>query len=108
MSTSRMPSDVALLHADYAQLVTGRSLNALEPEEHERLSAHLRVCAPCLLALPLLAEVAAELGRTTRTVTPSRALWRAVVRCAGAASLPAHPAPGPGSASSFIDSGGSV
>jgi hypothetical protein len=108
MSTSRTPSDVAFLHTDYGQLVAGRSLNALEPEEDEQLAAHLRVCAPCRLALPLLEEVAAELGRTTQTIIPSPALWRAVVRCAGAASFPAQPAPGSGTASRFFGSGGSV
>ena len=72
MSTSRRPSDVAFSHADYELLVTGRSLNALEPEEDERLGPHLRVCAPCRLALALLEEVAAELGRATRTITPHR------------------------------------
>ena len=70
MPASRMPSDVAFSHADFERLVTGRSLNALEPEDDERLSSHLPVCTACQHSLALLEEVAAELGRIARTVTP--------------------------------------
>jgi hypothetical protein len=108
MSTSRVSRDVAFWHADYELLVTGRSLNALEPEEDERLFVHLRMCAPCRLALALFEEVAAELGRATRTITPSPILWRAVASSAGGASLPAQPSPDSGTASRFPGPGGSA
>ena len=97
MPASRMPSDVAFSHADYERLVTGRSLNALEPEDDERLSSHLPVCTACQYSLALLEEVTAELGRITRTVTPPPGLWEAVIRDAGTPpTLPGRPAP-PGS-----------
>ena len=107
MSTSRGSRAVAFSHADYELLVTGRSLNALEPEEDEQLSAHVRMCAPCRLALALFEEVAAELGRTTRTVTPAPTLRRAVVSCVGGASSP-QPAADSGTAPRFPGSAGSA
>ena len=97
MPASRMPSDVAFSHADFERLVTGRSLNALEPEDDERLSSCLPVCTACQHSLALLEEMAAELGKIARTVTPPPVLWEVVIRDVGTPpTFPGRPAP-PGS-----------
>ena len=97
MPASRMPSDAAFSHADFERLVTGRSLNALEPEDDERLSSCLPVCTACQHSLALLEEMAAELGKIARTVTPPPVLWEVVIRGVGTPpTFPGRPAP-PGS-----------
>ena len=97
MPTSQVPSDVAFSHADYERLVTGRSLNALEREDDERLSAHLTVCAVCQRSLALLQEVAAELGRSVRSLTPPAGLRKTVCWQAGRKPIPPGQPEPPGS-----------
>lgn len=81
-------------HACYDELVVGYALSALEPDDEQRLVAHLRGCAACARALAEHTETLAHLAYATDAETPPEGLLegiRAGVVASGRAG--AFPAP---------------
>lgn len=70
---------------EWAELVVGRALDALEPGDDARLEAHLPACADCRTLLAEMAHVAASLAYAADEVEPPAELLERIQ-----AALPAR------------------
>ncbi|MCD2188347.1 anti-sigma factor domain-containing protein [Actinomycetospora soli] len=88
MSAAGIPHD-----GELAGAVVGRALHALEPEEEDRVSEHLRSCAPCRSLLSETHATMAALAHAVADVEPPAGLRERIL--AAAAAEPARPVPAP-------------
>ncbi|WP_433801160.1 anti-sigma factor domain-containing protein [Actinomycetospora sp. CA-084318] len=88
MSGPGIPHD-----GELAGAVVGRALHALEPEEEDRVTEHLRSCAPCRSLLSETHATMAALAHAVADVDPPAGLRDRIL--AAAAAEPVDPAPTP-------------
>jgi hypothetical protein len=73
-------------HDEFDELVVGYALDALEPDDEQRLRTHLRGCAACTRALAEVRGLAAELAYDAPQLRPPDALRQSIREGIGAAA----------------------
>ncbi|GAA4853848.1 hypothetical protein GCM10023201_54540 [Actinomycetospora corticicola] len=85
-----MPHD-----GELAGAVVGRALHALEPEEEDRVTEHLRTCGPCRSLLAETHATMAALAHAVADAEPPAGLRSRILAAAAAEPLPPVPPAAP-------------